>query len=48
MTTEHDIIHVEVDPKTWTDQYEWTEVITRAGLSNQTAASGVQNTGIFN
>ena len=35
-TTEHGIIHIEVESKTWTDRCDETEVITRAGLSTST------------
>jgi len=36
-TTEHGIIHVEVESKTWTDLYEGTEIVTRGGLSTSSS-----------
>jgi hypothetical protein len=35
-TTEHGIIHIEIESKTWIDNHEGTEVFTRAGLSTST------------
>ena len=35
-TTEHGIIHIEVESKTWIDNHEGTEIFTRAGLSTST------------
>ena len=35
--TEHGIIHVEVESKTWTELYEGTEIVTRAGLSTSSS-----------
>jgi ribonuclease HI len=35
-TTEHGIIHIEVESKLWIDNYEGTEIYTKAGLSTST------------
>ncbi len=35
-TTEHDIIHIEVESKLWIDNYEGTKIYTKAGLSTST------------
>jgi hypothetical protein len=35
-TTEHGIIHIEIESKTWIDNHEGTEIFTRAGLSTST------------
>jgi hypothetical protein len=35
-TTEHDVIHIEVESKTWIDNHEGTEIFTRPDLSTST------------
>jgi hypothetical protein len=39
-TTEHGIIHIEVESKTWIDNHEGTEIFTRAALSTSTDLTG--------